>query len=479
VDGLIALVDKSLIRQEPDASGGSRYLMLEMVWEFAVEQLESTHDDLAIRQRHAAFYTARAEEAHPWLTMREAQPRVSASTAPMWVERLESDQENLRRALAWLAESGQWVDCLRLTVLLCPFWDVRGYLAEGRTWLERGLTRVRPDDVPPGRRAEAMANLGLFVLRLGEHDRAEALLDEAHGIWIESGDTTSRAWLHMILGGVAEYREDEVRAQWWYEQALAGFRVEGNVAGISETLNNLADTAYRRADLAEAERLADEALAVGRTASMPAHISAALVTVGAIASARKTWDRAIAAHREALSLSHVAAHQLNMADAITGLAEVAAGTGDPQRAARLLGAVDAMAEVLGVPRLAHQALHRRAMAATRANLDPATLAAAVAAGRLLSQAAVMAECERVTGASTGPAPDRFTRREIEVLRLLVAGYTDRSIGEALFIGTRTVESHVGRILAKLGVRTRSAAVTAALTAGLVDPPPAGSLAEEE
>lgn len=416
------------------------------------------------------------------MTTRVAQPRTTTSEAPAWMDRLEADHENMRQALGWLAETGQWPDALRLATALCPCWDVRGYLTEGRAWLELTLSRSRAEVDAPGLRAEATANLGVFLLRQGDYEQAETLLEDARNIWIQSGDAANLAWLLMFLGGVAEYREDDERARSWYAQALAGFREQDNVAGVSDTLNNLADTAYRCADLGEAERLAQEASAIGRTTALPVQIGAALVTIGAIACARGTWDRAVGAHREALRLSRDAAHELNLADAFAGLAEVAAVTNDPARAARLLGAVETMTDRLGVPRLPHQALHRKAIAATQARLDPMAFAAAVAAGRSLSQDDAIAEAERVSGIPAVPAipaSGRFTRREADVLRLLVAGDTDRAIGEALYIGTRTVESHVARIFEKLGVRTRAAAVTAALTSGLVDPPPPDPSASED
>ncbi len=56
-----------------------------------------------------------------------------------------------------------------------------------------------------------------------------------------------------------------------------------------------------------------------------------------------------------------------------------------------------------------------------------------------------------------------------MLALLAAGRTDREIAGALFVSVRTVEHHVARILAKLGVRTRTAAATAAIASGLVNP----------
>ncbi|HSG48646.1 MAG TPA: response regulator transcription factor, partial [Longimicrobiales bacterium] len=62
---------------------------------------------------------------------------------------------------------------------------------------------------------------------------------------------------------------------------------------------------------------------------------------------------------------------------------------------------------------------------------------------------------------------RLTRRELEVLRRVASGATNRGIGEDLFISERTVERHVSNIFAKLGVSSRSAATAYAYEHGLV------------
>jgi DNA-binding NarL/FixJ family response regulator len=56
------------------------------------------------------------------------------------------------------------------------------------------------------------------------------------------------------------------------------------------------------------------------------------------------------------------------------------------------------------------------------------------------------------------APHDLTKRELEILRLLAAGESNRAIGALLFISPTTVASHVASILGKLGVDSRAKAV---------------------
>jgi DNA-binding NarL/FixJ family response regulator len=62
-------------------------------------------------------------------------------------------------------------------------------------------------------------------------------------------------------------------------------------------------------------------------------------------------------------------------------------------------------------------------------------------------------------------PDRLTEREIEVLRLMTGGYSNREIARALKVAEGTVKNHVSSILSKLGVRDRTRAVLQAVRAG--------------
>jgi DNA-binding NarL/FixJ family response regulator len=69
---------------------------------------------------------------------------------------------------------------------------------------------------------------------------------------------------------------------------------------------------------------------------------------------------------------------------------------------------------------------------------------------------------RESGGSSASTP-----REIEVVRLLAAGQSNKEIADALAIGEETVKTHVGRVLAKLHAENRAQAVIQALKRGLV------------
>jgi DNA-binding NarL/FixJ family response regulator len=68
---------------------------------------------------------------------------------------------------------------------------------------------------------------------------------------------------------------------------------------------------------------------------------------------------------------------------------------------------------------------------------------------------------------SGSFPDRLTAREVDVLRLISAGLTNRDIGNRLGLSTRTVDAHLRSIYAKIGVSSRSAATRYAVEHGLV------------
>src|SRR4051794_17458428 len=107
-----------------------------------------------------------------------------------------------------------------------------------------------------------------------------------------------------------------------------------------------------------------------------------------------------------------------------------------------------------------------------------SLARGLGAAPLLAEAETLAQRARLTLSAQAPAradTDEqlgLTARELDVLRRIAAGESNREIGEALYISHKTVSVHVSRILAKLDARTRAEAASVAQRLGLIDQPAA-------
>jgi DNA-binding CsgD family transcriptional regulator len=188
-------------------------------------------------------------------------------------------------------------------------------------------------------------------------------------------------------------------------------------------------------------------------------------------------DRAEALGRAGLRQAWIIGERRYFAGALTSLARAVAARGDPEWGAHLYGMVDAVLEATdgNLPVTALPSFDS-ARDAVRAALGEAEFAAAYAAGRAVPLPEVLAEAERGTTSAFQPArgeraerpraPFGLTGRELEVLRLVASGRTNREIAAALFVTQRTAATHLTHILAKLGVESRTEAAAWAVRYGL-------------
>jgi predicted ATPase/DNA-binding CsgD family transcriptional regulator len=463
-EGVASLLDKSLLRQDAGPGGEPRFTMLETVREFALEQLAASGEDAVIRQRQASWCLALTEVAGRDLEAGRAQAA--------WIARLDPELDNIRAALAWFNAAYEPINVLRL-LAIPGYWFARPYHAEVRGWLELALHAA--SDAPAAVRVEALfvaANTAGF---LGDTPAAVAYAQEGLALARELGYPLALGRALYGFGVTWAFSGDVARAAVAYEEAVSLLRTTGVTTWEALVLAELGDTRLMTGDVAAAVPLLDEALALLRRVENSFGIA---ITLGERAhAARMQGDQVLAARLFAESIA--AAEEIGtgrfVLGAVAGLAGVALALGQPERAARLLGAVETEGETSGVGRLGHAAHTSRILAEARASLPEPGFAAAWDEGRHLPVAEALADA-RAIAASAGqeppPAPDDasgfgLTAREVEVLRLLVEGQSDREIGEALFIGTRTVQTHVANLFAKLGVNARAEAAAVAVRRGLV------------
>jgi predicted ATPase/DNA-binding CsgD family transcriptional regulator len=462
LDGIALLADKSLLRSV-DQADEPRFAMLETVREYGLERLEASGEAESVRKRMAAWYVGLAERVLPELFGPDQRD---------WLDRLETEHDNLRAVLEWALDRGRAADAQRLVASASRFWYVRGHLSEGRVWAERALAA---GPAPGAVRAAALIVAGWLALEQGDRQRAVARLEEAlaqaravdHPMWTAQALT--------LLGLAAEERGRYAEAQAHHQDALRLYRTLGDRVWLPLALNHLGVVAYEQGDIERAMHRFEEALASFRAAGNTFGIGVVLVNLAKLERERGDFARAADLFAESLALRWEQGDRMGIAGCLRGLASVAAMTHRHERAARLFGAAEAVRETLGLPPPRHHAQYGQAVARARAGLGDEAFAAAWAAGRALPLADAVAEAMTArpeAAAGDLPAPlrraERFglTLREVEVLRLVRAGLSNREIAERLYITERTAQTHVQHILDKLDVVTRAAAAALAVEHGL-------------
>ena len=394
LEGVASLLDKSLLRQDAGPAGEPRFSMLETIREFGLERLAASAEAEATRRHHALYFLELTERIEPEL--------LGAGQAAT-LARLEVDRDNHRAALAWLEQAGETDHFLRLAGASGPFWDIHGPLGEGREWLERALARA--DAAPSPARAKALAWAGLLARAQGDHGRAAALEEKSLVVARATGDARAIADALHSLGQVVVSQGDYGRAAALYEEALALYRgLGGSLAAFA--LVNLGVATAQRGEAERAGELLETGLAEHRARANTWGVGFALRALGDLARTRGDHAEAIARFRGCLVAWNERGYPRGIAYGLIGLAAVAADGGQPERAARLLGAADVLRERFGCALWAtERAAHEAAVGAARAALGEAAFAAALAAGCTLPLDRALAEAFAVAldpGRPTSP-----------------------------------------------------------------------------
>ena len=316
-------------------------------------------------------------------------------------------------------------------------------------------------------------------LKASREDFAIRSRHAAH--YLELADSSAIAWALHGLGRMAhgQRRFDQAEAQ--LEESLSHFLAAGDGAGRAYSIMCLGNVERDRGDYDRATALFDECLALTRESGDTWATASTLLYWGHLASLQQDDERAARLYRESLGLYREIGAKWGMALPLWGLAGVAGYRGKAERAARLLGAEQALCESIGaVLTPADESAFDRGVAAARAVLGEAAFATVMAQGRTMSldEALDYALTDELEPASDSPKPlererDRrvdqagLTPREIEVLRLLASGRTNKEIAAELVISLPTVERHISNLYAKIGARGRAEAATYAVGRGLI------------
>ena len=468
LDVISALIDASLIWQVSGPDGTPRLSMLETIRQFALEKLKAGTDHAAAQAWLVSWCTDLAGCAEA--AFRGQGPGV-------WDTRLQQERDNFHAALAILEGQGDHDDVLRLSTLLAPLWSALGNEREGHRWLTGALAHAA--DAPAEDRIRALTVTAHLANALGDLQEAESLVAQGQALARVVNDERGLADMQCARGNIARGLGEGAEARARYESALAGYRMLGDQYNIGYTLIQLAKlgdlgTVGRPgdpADLSRALESCEEALQIYRSLGNTWGIARALHQLGHLAYKRQDYARAAQLSSEALEEFWTHGNLTEAANPLEDLADVAGATAHATTAARLYGLAESLRERLGVPMWpAYRAEYDREVDIARNALSADQFQAAWREGRSLTVEAAVAEAKSLAealasgtdSADSAKEPRAthrlhgLTARELDVLRLLAAGNSNRAIADALFISVTTVKWHVRSIMDKLDLRSRTA-----------------------
>ena len=357
-----------------------------------------------------------------WRSPRRPGPPSGLSSGRRWLEKLQTERDNLRAALAWGAEASGDQDLMpRIAGALWWSWYLGGHFTEGRHWLERALDTVThapvrltvlygasalafyQDDYPRARthalevvalgRAQgdqravawALARLGYIASRLGDVDRALAYCEEGLAVSRQLGDAEAIAWALFTYGNVRERTRSYDLAEPLYAECERWARLAGHALFLPVALSRLGNIAAIRNDVDRADALCSEALALIRqSGSVWAELPTLEVLIR-VAQRRADVEQVMATALQVGNRYRELGNTGNVALVASPLAWVAHRRGDPLRAARLLGVADALMAVSGRVRLPDdQADHDAHVALVRSSLGEQAFSTAWAEGRAMT-----------------------------------------------------------------------------------------------
>jgi predicted ATPase/transcriptional regulator with XRE-family HTH domain len=398
LDLLARLVRKSLVVATEAADEAERYRLLETVREYARQKLltRGVAETTAVRERHAAFYSAQAARLSPGVGFR-AGWAVADPAAEAVRRQIEELHDNLQVALGWWLAACRAGEGLSLAVTLCQFWMWSGMYAEARRWLEPMLdlatANPAPTDtagpaVPPALRAWALQLLGTVTNRQGEYAQARAFSEACVALLRELEDTAALPTALAVLGQNLWLAGAEGRAIAVLEESLRLGREIGQRGAVAMALRHLGLCARWQAQYERAGALLRESLA---EAGWPVwkrghHIARGLSNLGRVAHLQTDYPRARTHLCQALEV--IRASRLlgqPLADSLDWVAALAASQGEPVRAATLFGAAEARWRAMGGVRYApDRPAYERDVTNVRAQLDAESLVAAWAEGQAMS-----------------------------------------------------------------------------------------------
>jgi predicted ATPase len=349
MDTLGALVDSSLVRAQA-RSGEPRFSLLETVREYALERLRDGGEWNEAHDRHAAYFLALAEPADADLT---------GAGQLAWLDRLETEHDNLWAAMSWLTDHGPLEQAVHLSMMTWRFWWLRGHAAEFARLGDGFVTGSK--DMLPSQQAMALTQAGSVFAANGDLGRGQQLFEQALPLYRQSSESLE-VILHGIvlaaLGHFAGLRQDYAGASKLFDEGqalvrelrdedLTGYERLQHRLAVVMVDNFLGQFRLGQGDNGAAAQLFADGLAVARRAQDRISLLVSLYDLALARQAQGNLTEAARHLQEGLTLASSAGDETSVAYYLEVLAAVAGQQDNPQRAVRLFTAARSILDASG------------------------------------------------------------------------------------------------------------------------------------
>ena len=443
LDVLARLVDKSLITVVPAGQHRTRYRLLDTMRAYASEQLASANEVAAARARHLRYFSAIGIPVEYGFM-----PARVVSLLESWA----ADYDNVRAALEWAAASEPCV-AMRLLAETKDLFFILGQADGGR------LAEMILQQCPERNRYRVwlMIAAGHLAFQLRNVPDAAGLMTQAAEISVELGERAAEAAAHLFLGLQQTIAGAPDKARGHLTTARAIQQETGDLIGEARSTAVLGLSHAMEGDAARARDLLEAALAMGLAAQDRWSQGVANLYLGILAESSADPQAASSYFRKAIECQRPYGDSTLLPVALLGQASVLARR-DPATALQVAAAAWAVRARNGgefAPFYLAFAERIRAAAAARVGSD---------ADRLWRNGSrlIVDDAIALAFGTTRPRtsqPLGISTREIEVVRFVAEGLSNKEIAARLHLSVRTVETHVRHMLTKTGLVNRTQLAT--------------------
>jgi predicted ATPase/DNA-binding CsgD family transcriptional regulator len=451
---LAALAERSLIQRLPDAQGGSRYQVHELVRHYALRQLE---DDREIRRRHFTYFLELVETLETsWHDQLE----------PLWSSPIVADLANISAAMLWILDQRDAERALRMAVGLDRFWIFSVPPPAVRlAWLQAALDLPWSPTGVVSTRARARAYLLASLLKTrADPVAALELSKQGRMLFDRIGDEAGAANCLQHLGAAHLLTGDPEKGRREITEALVRSQALGDelAVGWAYGLLGIADFVLGRYNEASTHFL--ETVSRFERLDGPVGACHALVDLGLTLRVEGKLSAALNAYRRALRYQREYRFTTDTGDTLDGLGALAVVLNGFELGAKLRGAAVGWRETYQQePWFPMPTDFQELADKVRRHFGDQAWLEAYEAGRKLNPEGAMRLADDAVALLEEELQRRsvgLTAREIDVLQLVADGLSNAEIADRLVLSERTVHAHLRSIFDKLSVNSRTAAAHA-------------------